>query len=79
VSDENATMLRWWRDRAKLIVYGGCICYCIGFFLDWWMEIGASWILRWAGAAVAFVGAAASLLWLVDSTVDDDFESGDPE
>ncbi len=66
-----AVKFRWWRDRAKPIVYVGFVLYCIGFFLDWIFELESSWTLRWAGVLVGCVGTAACFLWLVDPVSED--------
>lgn len=67
---ERAARLRWWRDRAKSMTFVGCITYCLGFFLDWGLDIESAAHVRWAGAVLAAAGAAGGLLWLVDATLE---------
>ncbi len=71
--------LRWWRDRAKLIVYAGLIVYCFGYLLDWAFELDSSVIFKWLGAAIVVIGTVSCFLWLVDPDVESRPSAADDE
>lgn len=59
--------LRWWRDRARIILMVGLALYSLGFFMDWPFDLAASGAVRWLGASVMLCGAGCGLLWFVDA------------
>lgn len=64
----NPRRIRYWRDRARLIVIAGVVIYAAGFFLDWLLGYEFYWLLTFSGGFIVLVGACCGLLWFVDSS-----------